>query len=98
MLAIRARQVFDGRRVVAGAGVVFVDNGRIIGIESATADIPQGCRVLNHPTTTVLPGLIDTHVHLLADSGPRALDRLAEYSVEDRDRVIEHTLRVNLSA
>jgi hypothetical protein len=98
VLAIRARQVFDGRRVTAGAGVVFVDNGRIIGIESATAHIPQGCRVLDHPTTTVLPGLIDTHVHLLADSGPGALDRLAEYSVEDCDRVIEQTLRVNLSA
>jgi imidazolonepropionase-like amidohydrolase len=98
MLAIRVRQVFDGRNVTAGAGVVFVDDGRIAGIESAAADIPEGCRLLDRPTATVLPGLIDTHVHLLADSGPGALDRLADYSDDDCDRVIEQTLRVNLSA
>jgi imidazolonepropionase-like amidohydrolase len=97
VLAIRVKQVFDGRRVVAGAGVVFVDDGRIIGIEPATADIPQGCRVLDQPTATVLPGLIDAHVHLLADSGPGALDRLADYSADECDRVIEQTLQVNLS-
>jgi imidazolonepropionase-like amidohydrolase len=98
VLAIRVRQVFDGRRVVAGAGVVFVDDARIIGVESAIADIPQGCRVLDHRSATVLPGLIDVHVHLLADSGPGALDRLADYSAEDCDRVIEQTLKVNLSS
>jgi len=97
VLAIRVKQVFDGRRVVAGAGVVFVDDGRIVGIEPATADIPHGCRVLDQPTATVLPGLIDAHVHLLADSGPGALDRLADYSADDCDRVIEQTLQVNLS-
>jgi len=69
VLAIRVKQVFDGRRVVAGAGVVFVDDGRIVGIEPATADIPHGCRVLDQPTATVLPGLIDAHVHLLAIRG-----------------------------
>jgi imidazolonepropionase-like amidohydrolase len=47
MLAIRVKQVFDGRRVTAGAGVVFVDDGRIVGVESTTADIPRGCRVLD---------------------------------------------------
>ncbi len=98
MLAIRVKQVFDGRRVVPGAGVVFLNGGRIIGIESTTADIPQGCRVLDRPTATVLPGLIDAHVHLLADSGAGALERLADYAADDCDRVIEQTLRVNLSS
>ena len=98
MLAIRANQIFDGRRVLAGAGVVFVDSGRIIGIESTSVDIPQGCRVLDRPAGTVLPGLIDAHVHLLADSRPGALDRLADYGVEECERVIEETLRVNLAA
>lgn len=79
MLAIRVNQVFDGTQVAAGAGVIFIDEGRIIGIESMTADIPEECRVLDYPTATVLPGLVDAHVHLLADSGPGALDRLADY-------------------
>ncbi len=98
MLAIRVKQVFDGRKVAAGAGVVFVDDGRIVGVESTTADIPRGCRVLDRPTATVLPGLVDAHVHLLADSGPGALDRLAGYSDDDCARVIEQTLRVTLSS
>jgi imidazolonepropionase-like amidohydrolase len=97
VLAIRVAQVFDGRRVVAAAGVVFVEDGRIAGIESARADIPDGCRLLDRPGATVLPGLIDAHVHLLADSGPGALDRLADFAPEDCDRVIEDNLRVSLS-
>jgi imidazolonepropionase-like amidohydrolase len=64
MLAIRVNQVFDGKQVVAGAGVIFVDEGRIIGIESTTADIPEECRVLDYPKAIVLPGLVDAHVHL----------------------------------
>ncbi len=97
MLAIRARQVFDGTRVLDGAGTVFVDGGRIVGVEPASTDIPADCRVLDRPHATVLPGLVDAHVHLLADSGPGALDRLADYSAEDCDRVIAQTLRVNLA-
>jgi imidazolonepropionase-like amidohydrolase len=97
MLAIRARRIFDGTRVVDGAGTVFVDGGRIVGVEPAAADVPADCRVLDHPQATVLPGLVDVHVHLLADSAPGALDRLAGYSAEDCDRVIEETLRVNLA-
>jgi imidazolonepropionase-like amidohydrolase len=97
MLAIRARQVFDGTRVVDGAGTVFVDGGRIVGVEPADADVPADCQVLDRPHATVLPGLVDAHVHLLADSGPGALDRLAGYSTDDCDRVIEQALRVNLS-
>ncbi len=98
MLAIRVNQVFDGQQIVAGAGVVFVDQGRVVGIESATVDIPEMCLVLDHRTATVLPGLIDAHVHLLADGRPGALDRLADYSTDDCDRVIEHTLRQNLAS
>ena len=98
MLAIRVNQVFDGQQIVTGAGLVFVDQGRIVGIESATLDIPEVCRVLDYRNATVLPGLIDAHVHLLADGGLGALDRLADYSADDCDRVIEQTLRVNLAS
>ena len=98
MLAIRAARVFDGRQVVDGAGLVFVEDGRIAGIGSARTDIPDGCRLLDRPGATILPGLIDAHVHLVADSGPGALDRLADFSPADCDRVIEHNLRVSLSS
>jgi imidazolonepropionase-like amidohydrolase len=98
VLAIRVDQVFDGERVVPGAAVVLVDGGRILGVESAGAQLPSGCPVLDRPDATLLPGLIDVHVHLLGDSGPGALDRLADYSAEESDRVIGESLRAHLAA
>ena len=76
MLAIRVARIFDGRDLLPGAGVVFVDGDRIVGVEPSGFDIPVGCEVLDRPAGTLLPGLIDAHVHLAADSGPGALDRL----------------------
>jgi imidazolonepropionase-like amidohydrolase len=35
----------------------------------------------------VLPGLIDTHVHLVGNSGVMALERAAGYSSEEIDEV-----------
>jgi imidazolonepropionase-like amidohydrolase len=58
-VSIRADRAFDGRgRVLAPARVV-VDGGRIVRVEaSATpADVEL-------PGCTLLPGLVDTHVHL----------------------------------
>ncbi|MGY4773449.1 amidohydrolase family protein [Kribbella sp. CWNU-51] len=46
----------------------------------------------------MLPGLIDTHVHLVADSGPMALDRVAGYSDEEIDAVVTEALRRQLAA
>ena len=75
MLAIRVARIFDGRDLLPGAGVVFVDGDRIVGVEPAGVDIPGDCEVLDRPAGTLLPGLIDAHVHLVADSGPAALLR-----------------------
>jgi hypothetical protein len=41
MLAIRVARVFDGRALVPGAGVVFVDGARIVGVQPAGFDIPR---------------------------------------------------------
>jgi imidazolonepropionase-like amidohydrolase len=46
----------------------------------------------------VLPGLIDTHVHLVGDSRVMALERLAEYSPEEIDAVVIESLRRQLAA
>jgi imidazolonepropionase-like amidohydrolase len=47
---------------------------------------------------TVLPGLIDAHVHLVADSGLTALDRVAGHSPEEIDTVVTGALRGQLAA
>ena len=43
MFGIRAGRAFDGERVVPGGALVLVDDGRIAGVEPATAPAPDGC-------------------------------------------------------
>jgi imidazolonepropionase-like amidohydrolase len=45
-----------------------------------------------------LPGLIDSHVHLCGNSGPRALDQFGELSPEQLQAVIDTAEQQNLSA
>jgi len=59
--------------------------------------IPTDCEVLDRPSGTLLPGLIDAHLHLVADSGWGALDRLPEFSDDDLARTIEESLRIQLA-
>ena len=98
MYAIRAGASFDGERFVAGGATVLIDDGRIFGVEAAAYDVPADCALYDHGEATVLPGLIDTHVHLVADSGPMALDRVAGYSNEEIDAVVTTALRRHLAA
>lgn len=98
MYAVRAGACFDGERFVAGGATVLVDGGRIRGVEPAGYDLPAGCRVHDYDQATVLPGLIDTHVHLVADSGPMALDRVAGYTAEEIEAVVTEALRRHLAA
>ena len=80
MLMIRAAGVFDGDRFAPGPATVMVDGGRIAGVEQGWPEPPEHADVLDLGEDTVLPGLVDTHVHLVADSGWGALDRVAGYS------------------
>jgi cytosine/adenosine deaminase-related metal-dependent hydrolase len=98
MLAIRARQVFDGERLLAEGSVVLVDEGRIAGVQPGGTALPGDCNLAEFPGATLLPGLIDAHVHLCADSGAGALDRLPDFSDEEMTAVIENALGVQLAA
>ena len=68
MLAIRAARAFDGERLVDGGVVLLIDGSKIIGLEPAAVRLPEATVVVDHADATVLPGLIDTHVHLCGDS------------------------------
>ncbi|HEY9244266.1 MAG TPA: amidohydrolase family protein [Streptosporangiaceae bacterium] len=98
MLGIRAGGAFDGERVVPGGALVLVDDGCIAGVEPGDAPAPAGCEVLDLPGGTVLPGLIDAHVHLCADGTDGALDRIGQPDQDAMMAVIEDSLRRHLAA
>ena len=62
-IAIRAARLIDGRggNVVAPAVVIVRGNK----IESVGTAIPEGAKVIDLGDSTLLPGLIDAHVHVL---------------------------------
>lgn len=65
--AIKAQQLFDGTgRPALRDALMVIDNERIAAVGSATeVTLPPGCTVLDLGQRTVMPGMIDAHVHLL---------------------------------
>jgi imidazolonepropionase-like amidohydrolase len=97
MRAIRARHAYDGESFLGAGATVLVEDGSIIGIESYGFQVPGDCLVTGYEGT-LLPGLIDAHTHLVADSGVSALDRVAGYCAEEIEEVISRALRDQLRA
>jgi imidazolonepropionase-like amidohydrolase len=97
MLAIRAPRLFDGERFHPDGVTVFTDAGRIRSVEAGSPPVGPDWRVVEFDDATILPGLIDSHVHLVADSGFGALDRIAGFTEEEIDAVITDGLRRQLA-
>jgi imidazolonepropionase-like amidohydrolase len=74
-LVIRNARVFDGQNVLPRATIIVRD-GTIAAIGPDVA-VPAGATVIDGAGKTVLPGLIDAHVHTFGD----ALDRALVYGV-----------------
>jgi len=62
------RLIVDASKPARGASTVIVDNGRITRIEDGFT-APAGATIVDARASTVLPGLIDAHVHLTGDPG-----------------------------
>ena len=72
-ITMRAARLFDGTRM-HGPSTVTVEDGQIttVGGGDAPAD------VLDLGDVTLLPGLVDPHVHLAFDASPTAVPALIE--------------------
>ena len=71
-VAIRAGRLFDPKSGTNLTNqVIVVKADRIVDVGPADKiEIPQGARVIDLSRATVLPGLIDRHVHLIQDQQP----------------------------
>lgn len=63
------RLIVDAARPARGASTIFVTDGRIVSVTEGHAAPPEGARLIDLGDKTVLPGLIDAHVHLGGDPG-----------------------------
>ena len=80
ILAIRAARLFDGTGATCtNDPLVIVEDGRIVRVEQGAAP-PPGVELVDLPGATLLPGLIDPHVHLGFDAQPGPIARLVSRS------------------
>lgn len=72
-------------RVLTQHSILVGQDGRIIGIEPGYVERP-GARVIDQRNRFVLPGLIDSHVHLTSELGPNQL--IEEVQLTDSDAAL----------
>src|SRR5215471_13093580 len=77
LTALRARWLFDGTSSTLTANPTVVLDGDTILAAGAATPPPSGAEVVDLPGATLLPGLIDTHVHLAFDASTDPVGHLA---------------------
>ena len=89
LLVVKAGTLVDGTGAAARRGVqIYARDGRIVDI-TAAGDVPSDARVLDFSGQTIVPGLIDCHVHLAFSAG---VDPLADLLEEDDAALLLHAV------
>ena len=69
-IVIRAGSVLrDAASEPSGPATITVTDGKIVSVAPGSPAAPAGAREVNLAGKTVVPGLIDLHVHLTSDPG-----------------------------
>ncbi len=77
---IKDVRIFDGISVIHEAGSVLIEGARIVSVtEDAPENIPDNTEIIDGKGKTLLPGLIDCHVH--AGSDPEDLKQPLRFGV-----------------
>jgi len=88
--ALRAAQVYDGATFL-GPATVMVDGESIVGVAPGRPDLPDGTEVATYDGT-LLPGLFDCHVHLVASSVVGSLEQAGVLTDDELDARIRDSL------
>jgi imidazolonepropionase-like amidohydrolase len=87
---VHAGSLIDGVADVARSEVtIVIEDDRIVGVESGYRAPEEGDVVIDLESSTVLPGLIDLHVHLSGELSPRSYTE--RFSLEEADYAIRST-------
>jgi imidazolonepropionase-like amidohydrolase len=89
LTALRAAWLFDGTgSALIPDPLVVIDGGTIVAVDSGAA-APDGAEVIDLGGAALLPGLVDTHVHLAFDASADPVGALAGRSEDEaRDAMI----------
>lgn len=95
-IALRGARLFDGVRAWEGPAPTLLINGeRIVGVLEGSP--PTDADVVDLPGATLLPGLVDTHVHLAFDASVDPVSALAGRDDEDARAVMTAAARIALA-
>jgi imidazolonepropionase-like amidohydrolase len=97
MWAVKAEQCFDGADFTTDGVTVLVEGEQIVGVEPLGYDVPAGVDVTTYDGT-LLPGLVDCHVHLVSDASLGSLERAGSLDDDELDAMIDRSLAQQAAA
>jgi imidazolonepropionase-like amidohydrolase len=95
LTALRAAWLFDGTSsALIRDPLVVIDGGTIAAVDSG-AEAPEGADVVDLGGAALLPGLVDTHVHLAFDA---SIDPVGQLAGRDDEQATQAMIRAGQAA